>query len=112
MTVESVEARLARIDERWNIVVEELRDAKTSRKSQYDSTEALSALIAKIDSRVANVETALASAKPTIEEFITIKHKVVGAGIAGKWLWAAGGALLGLAATSREAIFHWLSKGS
>jgi tetrahydromethanopterin S-methyltransferase subunit B len=113
MSNESLEVRLARAEERWLTVMEDLKDSKEARKAHYQSIDAVSIQITKLDGRVANVESSLASAKPTIEEFITIKHKVAGAGAAGKWLWIGGGALLGLIASCREAIFHYFStKGS
>lgn len=44
--------------------------------------------------RLKNVEDSLARNEPTIEDFITIKYKVAGAGIFGKWVWAGVGAIL------------------
>lgn len=98
--------------ERWSTISSDLKEAKQSRKDQYDSTEALRGQISKMDSRVANVEQSLAAAKPTIDEFISVKNKVIGAGVAGKWLWAICGALIGVIAASREAVFHYFSKGT
>lgn len=62
-----------------------------------------------IGNRLKNVEDSLAKNEPTIEEFITIKHKVVGAGIFGKWVWAGAGAIIGVLAAARREIFAWLS---
>lgn len=60
-----------------------------------------------IGNRLKNVEDSLAKNEPTIEEFITIKHKVVGAGIFGKWVWAGAGAIIGVLAAARREIFAW-----
>lgn len=65
--------------------------------------------ITKMDNRLKNVEESLAKNEPTIEEFITIKHKVVGAGIFGKWVWAAAGAIIGILAATRREIFTWFA---
>lgn len=65
--------------------------------------------ITKMDNRLKNVEESLAKNEPTIEEFITIKHKVVGAGIFGKWVWAGAGAIIGLLAAARREIFAWFA---
>lgn len=62
-----------------------------------------------IGNRLKNVEDSLAKNEPTIEEFITIKHKVVGAGIFGKWVWAGAGAIIGLLAAARREIFAWFA---
>lgn len=59
--------------------------------------------------RLKNVEDSLAKNEPTIEEFITIKHKVVGAGIFGKWVWAGAGAIIGVLAAARREIFAWFA---
>lgn len=62
-----------------------------------------------IGNRLKNVEDSLAKNEPTIEEFITIKHKVVGAGIFGKWVWAAAGVIIGILAAARREIFTWFA---
>lgn len=59
--------------------------------------------------RLKNVEDSLAKNEPTIEEFITIKHKVVGAGIFGKWVWAGAGAIIGVLAAARREVFAWFA---
>ena len=62
-----------------------------------------------IGNRLKNVEDSLAKSEPTIEEFITIKHKVAGAGIFGKWVWAGAGAIIGVLAAARREIFAWFA---
>lgn len=62
-----------------------------------------------IGNRLKNVEDSLAKNEPTIEEFITIKHKVAGAGIFGKWVWAGAGAIIGVLAAARREIFAWFA---
>lgn len=62
-----------------------------------------------IGNRLKNVEDSLAKNESTIEEFITIKHKVVGAGIFGKWVWAGAGAIIGVLAAARREIFAWFA---
>lgn len=62
-----------------------------------------------IGNRLKNVEDSLAKNEPTIEEFITIKHKVVGAGVFGKWVWAGAGAIIGVLAAARREIFAWFA---
>jgi len=109
MSGESVEVQLARQDERWKLIERELSEAKVARKGQYEQMEALQTTVQLLSAKVSAVETSLAKANPTIEEFITIKHKVSGAGAAGRYIWAAGAALLTFMATSRENIKAFLS---
>lgn len=110
MSGEAVEVQMARLEERLKVIMDELALARDSRKQQYETQEKLGRSLVSIESRIENVETSLAKATPTIDEFLIIKHKVVGAGMLGKWLWAAGGGLISLAFASRETILGWLSK--
>lgn len=110
MSGESTDARLARIDERVNAVLEELKRAGDGRKQQYTKIEELGRSILKVENRVESVEKTLSVATPAIDEFMIIKHKVVGAGIVGRWLWGIGGTLLGIAFAMRETILSWLHR--
>lgn len=105
---ESVEVQLARVDERLRIVLEQLAKAESGRKEQYQFNERMQRTVDDMSTKVTNVENKLATAAPTIEEYITIKHKIVGAGKLGKWLWILGSGLIGYAYASREAILRWL----
>ena len=58
---------------------------------------------------LARLEDSLAKSEPTIEEFITIKHKVAGTGIFGKWVRAGAGAIIGVLAAARRERFAWFS---
>lgn len=85
-------------------LVEEAREAKTSRKAQYETNESLSRLITSLTTDVKTVADKLAGQAPTIQEFITIKHKVDGAGKLGKFFWAFGSMLLGALASGVAVI--------
>lgn len=110
MSNETLDVRLARLEEQFKFLVEEAREAKASRKGQYESTEKLSKSITTMVQDMNEVKAKLAGQAPTIEEFITIKHKVVGAGKLGKWLWAVGAFIIGVVYSSRESIIAWLTK--
>lgn len=97
------------MDERWKRVEQEMEHSGTARKAQYQANEDLNLEIKALGGRLGNVEKALATAEPTIQEFITIKHKVVGAGALGKWLWAAGAVLIGWAYGAREHLLHFFA---
>ena len=105
-----VRVQMARIEERLKMVTETLIQDRESRRNQYEKTEELSLTIHELNGRIKNVEEGLAKSAPTIEEFITIKHKVAGAGVAGRWIWVAGGVLLTLLVSFRAEIFKWFSK--
>jgi len=99
---DSVEVQLARVDEQLKMVLRNQEKDAERRKEQYEKNEARDRVVAEINTRLKSVEDTMNTQKPTIEEFITIKHKVVGAGKLGKWLWIAGAFLLGSIANLRE----------
>ena len=102
--------QMARLEERLKIIAEGLVLDRDSRKDQYEKLENIGKTMTAMDARVKSVEESFARSAPTIEEFITIKHKVVGAGVAGKWLWFIVGGLLTVAYNFRSEIFRWFSK--
>ena len=101
MSTEPTEVQLARLEERLNQVLQGMAQDRESRKQQYEKTEELAR-------RMGQVEQSLTQQAPTIEEFITIKHKVVGAGIAGKWIWAIAGGLITFLWAAKKEIAAWL----
>jgi hypothetical protein len=110
MPNESIEVQLAVLVTQMGFIQQELSEAKTARKGQYEKMEEQSQTLTQVSSRLQKVEESLASQAPTIEEFITIKHKVVGAGLAGRWTWIILAGLVGLLASFRMEIFRWLSR--
>lgn len=107
---ENIEAQLARMDERMKMIVASLEQDRSSRKEQYENAEQTRLTLQDISSRLGAVEKGLADNAPTIEEFITIKHKVAGAGVAGRWAWVAVAAVISVLFTMRKEIFQWLAK--
>lgn len=61
------------------------------------------------DGDIRLIKEQLASNAPTIQEFVTIKHKVQGAGALGKFIWASGGALLATIAFFRKQLIEVMS---
>lgn len=110
MGSESPEAQVARLDERLKSITNELNLARDGRKQQYETLENIARSLIKLDSRVEGVENSLAKAAPTIDEFVNIKLKVQGAGIAGRWAWAAGASIITFLYTMRENIIQWMTK--
>lgn len=91
-------------------ILEALKRIEESVRSLEKSGQDSAIQAVEMTSRISRLEDSMNANAPTIQEFVTIKHKVQGAGKFGTLLWAGGAALLTLIATSREAIFAWLSK--
>lgn len=110
MPAESPEVQMARLDERLQQILREMELSRDGRKQQYEKLETINQSVVLLETRVKGVEDGLNKASPTIDEFIVIKHKVIGAGLLGRWLWAGLGGLLTFLFTIREALFSWISK--
>lgn len=110
MPNDSIEVQLAVLLTKMGFIQEELAEAKAARKGQYEKAEEQSQLLTSMDGRMKAVEDSLKQQAPTIEEFITIKHKVVGAGVFGRWTWWLLAGLIGFACSFRVEIFKWLTR--
>lgn len=108
-SMESTEIQLARLDERMKMLLDRMEENHESHVKTRAWMGQVDRTLHDIGSRVGNVEASLAKSAPTIEEFMAIKHKVIGAGVAGKWLWMGLGALLSLMISLREHIFRFFS---
>ena len=106
---ESGELLLVRLEERLKTLFENQTRDRQDREKLEETLGELRDSINDIGNRLRNVEDSLAKNEPTIEEFITIKHKVAGAGIFGKWVWAGAGAIIGVLAAARREIFAWFA---
>ncbi|AHB79434.1 tail length tape-measure protein [Escherichia phage vB_EcoP-ZQ2] len=106
---ESGELLLVRLEERLKTLFDNQARDRQDREKLEETLVELRDSINDIGNRLKNVEDSLAKNEPTIEEFITIKHKVVGAGIFGKWVWAGAGAIIGVLAAARREIFAWFA---
>lgn len=108
---EPTEIQLARLDERLKMVLDRMEENYESHAKTRAWMGQVDHTLSEINHRVGSVESSLAKSAPTIEEFMVIKNKVLGAGIAGKWLWAALGALLTLVITAREHLIRFFTGG-
>lgn len=107
---EPIEVRVTRLEEQLRFLVDDAKEAKINRKGQYESIEYLRQAMSTMAGEVTEVKSKLAGQAPTIEEFITIKQKVVGAGKMGKVIWVIGAFMIGVVYSSREAVIGWLVK--
>lgn len=110
MPTEDLRVELARLGVTLQFIQKELEEAKAARKVQYETAEKQSVTLNSLDTRMTEVEKSLKTQAPTIEEFITIKHKVQGAGLFGRWAWVALAAIVGFLFSMRTEVFRWLSR--
>lgn len=106
---EHLAIQMARIEERVKIVMDELQEAAASRKEQYKAMEKMNLAMQALSQRVQTMEETFSKNAPALAEYIATKNKIIGAGIMGKWIWAAVGGLLGFIA-SGKGIATWFSK--
>jgi uncharacterized coiled-coil protein SlyX len=112
MDVESTEIQLARLDERMKMLLDRMEDNHNSHTQTREWMQKTDETLTTIGNRLVNVEGSLQKAAPTIDEFLTIKHKIIGAGVAGKWMWATFGALLGIVISLRQQVISWFTGAS
>jgi chromosome segregation ATPase len=109
MSDESTSVLLARLEERLETLFKNQEKEERSKEKLEQTLSGLRDSVQQMEGRLKSVEDSLAKSEPTIEEFTTIKHKVVGAGIFGKWVWAGAGAIIGILAAARREIFAWFA---
>lgn len=71
--------------------------AEASRKEQYDSIHQLVIVTERLSDRLDALEKKFEEISPTLTEYTTMKTQAVGAGKLGRFLWAAGTVIMGLA---------------
>lgn len=97
---DSVEVLLGRLDERISEIQRRMRDDdKKDREFQEWKT--------KIETSISLMAKSLSDSEPTIQEFITIKHQVAGAGKLGKYLWTGLGLILGFIISVKTELFRF-----
>lgn len=97
--MQSLEASVAVINEQLKVITEDMREARTARKAQYEQNERQAATLMKIDHRLERVETWMLSSDPTIQDVRNMTLQAQGAGKLGRGLWALAGISIGAAAT-------------
>lgn len=101
---ESPEVQIARLDERLKSIMTYMEKEEASRATSLQWMGTMS-------ERLANVENALAASAPTINEFTTLKHKMIGAGILGRWVWIGAASIIGWAYGARETLVNFIASG-
>lgn len=106
---ESLESQLARLDERMKMMLERMDENHDSHVKNRAWMSQVDRSLHEIGSRVSNVENSISRNAPSLEELVAIKHKVMGAGMAGRWLWVAVGSVLTLIVSAREQLARLLA---
>lgn len=104
---ESVDVQMARLQEQLKSVITSLAEDRRDRKNRDGQINKIETNTDNLDRRLEVVEHQLAVNAPTINEFMIVKQRVIGAGKLGKWAWMLGGATITAIYTSREAIRSW-----
>ena len=87
--------------------------AEVSRKEQYENIHQLVLVTSKLSDRLNALEKKFEEISPTLTEYNTMKTQAVGAGRLGRFLWAAGTVIMGLAvwvATFWDNIVKFLNR--
>lgn len=108
---ESVDVRLARLEERLSAFFSAAEVNRQNIVALRDWTSDMDRLMIQVSQRLDKVDASLSSAQPTLDEFSAIKHKVEGAGVAGKWLWAGMALIVGWVSGAREFLLDLFSRG-
>ena len=101
-----MEREMGKVLAKLESIENEMHDAKEARGKVYERIEATNQKVDHLGWRMDALEKTMNNQAPTIAEFLTYKEQVKGAGRLGKFLWAAGGLILG-AAVSVSGWFHW-----
>ena len=109
---ESPEVQIARLDERCKNLLSAMEQEREVRQATNEKIDNLQKVLMDMSGRMENVESAVALAAPTLNEFVTLKHRIIGAGVAGKIIWACTAGLLGFMYGAREQISHLLTRGN
>lgn len=104
---ESDKVALARLDERLE---QQMRTLFGLVKEIQTMQSELTTKMTKVDGRLDNVENALSRAQPTLNDYIEVKHKIVGAGKMGAMLWTGFIGVVGTAVYCKDYILAWLNR--
>ncbi|TJV51173.1 MAG: hypothetical protein E5Y01_16430 [Mesorhizobium sp.] len=117
MAEESMEAELARFDERLKSiermlveVVASQKEASEGRRRGYEAQERTEREIIIINHRLGVVEKSVDAIRPTTAELEKVRDRVVFAGSMGRMLWGVGKALISAAAGAAAAYYSLTGK--
>ena len=104
--------QVARLDERLNSIertltvrADDLKGASEGRRRSYEAQERTEREMIGITHRLAAVEKAVESIRPTTAELERVRDRVVFAGSLGKFLWGFGNSMISAAAGAAAAWY-------
>lgn len=106
----SVEIQLGKLLGQQEMILRELTSASEERRHQVEVVEDIKGTVHDLKSRMGTVEESLVKFEPTIEEFLSIKRKVAGAGKLGRWLWVVLISLLTVVYKFRTELVSWFAR--
>lgn len=107
MTPDKQEVAIAVLQERME---QQMKTIFNLLEKQGVNAEKLAEGFIRMEGRMGQMEEALAKAQPTLDSYISVQHKIEGAGMAGKYFWAVATAVLSAFVFFREAIVNWITK--
>ena len=108
---EPAEVRLARLEERLNAFLNAVEAERQNAAALRVWMSEMDRKMTQAGQRLDSVSASINAAQPTLNEFSAIKHKVEGAGVAGRWLWTAMAVIIGWVAGAREFLMDLMSRG-
>lgn len=108
---EPAEVRLARLEERLNAFLNAVEAERHNAAALRVWMSEMDRKMTQVGLRLDSVDTSLSAAQPTLNEFSAIKHKVEGAGVAGRWLWAGMALIVGWVSGAREFLVDLMTRG-
>lgn len=107
MTTESIDARLARLDERLRNFLDVQERANDLQEQQLIK---INQSVMETSNRLTKVENTISNAGPALAEYTAIKNQVIGAGRMGKWIWVTAGFVIGMVVSLKEVFISWFSQ--
>lgn len=109
--METVETQVARLEEKVKVLIEKVDQSQETDVRSSSWMTSVDNTLSSINFRLSSVEQNVNRTTAAIEEFNSIKDRIVGASVASKWFWAMLGILFSFVYAFHESIIkfitHW-----
>ena len=102
--METSETKLARLEEKVKTLIDKVDQNQDTYNRSSSWMTAVDNTLSSINFRLSSVEQNVSRSTVAIEEFNSIKNKLMGASIAGKWFWTILGVTFGFLYAFHESI--------